>query len=188
MQWKVPATSSEKLQRISYLSHDLKSARKKVISTEKYLVFFFSVNFSSGIATKEMIENLLFPHSWRNCWKKKHWQHIKIIADYKYSQERDSHTTNAAARTDMALAVPGTCWSRWSSRSGKEERVRASSVITWWCSPPERHAGSSELLPPPSSPHVTPYHVPWVTWNRVLLLWQTGCRLYCLILSPYTFL
>lgn len=28
---------------------------------------FSSVNFSSGVATKEMIENLLFPHSWRNC-------------------------------------------------------------------------------------------------------------------------
>lgn len=124
---------------------------------------FSSVNLSSGIATIETIETSLFTHSWRNCWKKKYWRHIKIIADYKYSEERDSRTTDAAARTNTALAVLGNCRSRWSSRSGKEERVQASAAITWWCSLPERHVGSSKLSPPPPSPHIIPYHVPWVT-------------------------
>lgn len=148
---------------------------------------FSSVNFSSGIATTEMIENLLFPHSWRNCWKQKYWQHVKIVANYKYSEERDSRTTNAAARTDTALAVLGNCRSRWSSRSGTEERVQASLAITWWCSLPERHAGSSKLFPPPSPPHIIPHHVPQVTWNRVLLVHQTGCQLSWLILGLIPF-
>lgn len=148
---------------------------------------FSSENFSSGIATIEVIENLLFTHSWRNCWKKKYWQHIKIVADYKYSEERDSHITNAAARNDTALGVLGNCQSRWSGRSGKEERVQASPAITWWCSLPERHAGSSKLFPPPSPPHIIPYYVPQVTWNRVLLVYQTGSRLSGLILDLILF-
>lgn len=141
------------------------------------------MNFFSGIAATGTIENSLFPHSWRNCWKKKYWQHIKIVADYEYSEERDLCTTNAAARNDTALGVPGNCRSRWSGRSGKEERVQASPAITWWCSLPERHAGSSKLFPPPSPPHIIPYRVPQVTWNRVLLVYRTGSRLSCLVLG-----
>lgn len=69
----------------------------------------------------------------------------------------------------MALAVFGNCWSSWSSRSGKEEQIQASLAITWWRSLSERHTGSSQLFPPPSSPCIIPHHTPWVTWNRVFL-------------------
>lgn len=39
-----------------------------------------------------------------------------------------------------------------------------------------------------TSPILSPHYSLRRPWNRVLLAWQTGCRLYCLILGPYTFL
>lgn len=119
---------------------------------------FSSVNFSSRVAIIEMTENLPFPHSWRNCWNKKYWQHITLLLIANIL-ERDSRTTKAAVKANVALAMLGNCWSRWSSRSGKQEQVQDSLTITWWCSLSERNTGSSQLFPPPSSPHITPYHI-----------------------------